>query len=239
MIRSRQYDRVIAVAALFVIVLRSRTCHCWQSRTDDTSMSLPIPSDAFSVIPPRTNQDWTDLSKLLVAVFDEEDNIGNRNERRKLGKKLWWNMFEKPALEEYVYKQYVRTARSMKRRKYSILLAKNITSGAVVGMAELGLDAKRPTVGVLCVASETRHQGVGRKLLESCESVVCSTAWNQTVCYVEVEDSNKAAVDFFSRQGYVTRDDADTRMVRVRQGRRLELRPHRILSKQLHPRDDG
>jgi ribosomal protein S18 acetylase RimI-like enzyme len=66
----------------------------------------------------------------------------------------------------------------------------------------------RPYLSDLCVHSEYRRRGIGRELLLRCEDF-CVKAGKDRV-YVRVEDNNTAAMDLYTRLGYVAVDNPDS-----------------------------
>jgi len=62
----------------------------------------------------------------------------------------------------------------------------------------------RPYLGNLSVVDYARNSGVGSKLVDTCEEVVQS--WNgngkHTEIVLQVEEDNKAAIQFYKRRGY-------------------------------------
>eukprot|EP00521_Asterionellopsis_glacialis_P006967 CAMPEP_0195289856 /NCGR_PEP_ID=MMETSP0707-20130614/5961_1 /TAXON_ID=33640 /ORGANISM="Asterionellopsis glacialis, Strain CCMP134" /LENGTH=246 /DNA_ID=CAMNT_0040349907 /DNA_START=32 /DNA_END=773 /DNA_ORIENTATION=- len=87
------------------------------------------------------------------------------------------------------------------------------------------------TIGVLAILPEFQNQGIGNILLQKCEALAVSDAWNQDVLFAEVEPQNLNALDFFQRKGYTQ----EGRMVpvTVRRKRVYEERPHLLLYKNL------
>lgn len=174
--------------------------------------------------------DWSGLSRLIVDTFDAPDADASALRQAR------WRLFEKDATEMATYQRYVKMAKKMKGLKYSLLLAKEAGEG-VVGMVELGLnggldgDARRPTIGLICVAQEHRHKGIGEDLVKRCEKIV-SEVWNDGMLYAEVEESNERALLFFQSLGFEAKDD-ETVMVNLRRGLQIEERPHILMSREL------
>jgi|AntRauTorckE5430_2_1112549.scaffolds.fasta_scaffold03950_3 ribosomal protein S18 acetylase RimI-like enzyme len=91
------------------------------------------------------------------------------------------------------------------------------------------------TLGVLCVSSLHRNQGIGRALVEKCE-YVAEQIWNETRLFVEVEPCNEMALKFFDKYGFHgTRHGTDggweMRNATVSRRRKVESRPHIVLEK--------
>ncbi len=94
----------------------------------------------------------------------------------------------------------------------------------------------RATVGVLCVKEGHMNKGVGRALLNRCEEEA-REVWNETQLYIEVEPSNDRAKHFFLSCGYhpcIDDNGSETlRYAKVCRRRKVEERPHLVLSKKI------
>lgn len=105
---------------------------------------------AIVITPPTSASDYQCIASLIVSSFDspaaasaevqDDTSIQNRIES------LRWNIFGKTLTEDYTYRQYVRTARRMRGKKYCLLVAKeyhdeDLENGKydVVGMVEMGM----------------------------------------------------------------------------------------------------
>ena len=91
------------------------------------------------------------------------------------------------------------------------------------------------TVGVLCVSSSHRNQGIGQGLVEKCEHVA-KHLWNETRLFVEVEPRNDKALKFFDKYGFEgTKRGSDgaweMRNATVSRRRKFESRPHIVMEK--------
>ena len=179
-------------------------------------------SRAWHIAPPASKTDWEQLAKVLAQENEPDDD----NALAKLEWKLWGRQQTQDAL----YRRYVRTARQLRNAKYAVLLAKEW--GTVLGVAEMGKDGhrKRPVLGVLSVAANARRQGIGAALVQRCEEI-CQVVWQEDTLWVEVETTNRAALDFFEACGYVVTDEKS--MVAVQRRQRVEERPHVVLTKSL------
>ena len=60
----------------------------------------------------------------------------------------------------------------------------------------------RPYLGNLSVVDYARNSGVGSKLVDTCEEVVQSWNGKHTEIVLQVEEDNKAAIQFYKRRGY-------------------------------------
>lgn len=99
----------------------------------------------------------------------------------------------------------------------------------------------RAIVGVLCVKSTHRNQGIGKILLEKCETI-SHKVWNETRLFVEVEPSNTNALRFFKDYGYHSATLSTSMEYQsheiminatVARRRKVESRPHILLQKQI------
>jgi hypothetical protein len=110
---------------------------------------------------------------------------------------------------------------------------------------EITILRPKPTIGVLCVKKSHMNKGVGKALIQKCEEDV-KNIWNETELYIEVERCNENAKSFFmSSCGYdVCYIDGNVsgggngndriemeRNVKVSRRRKVEERPHLVLSK--------
>jgi len=178
---------------------------------------------------------------------NREDNYKTKLEN------ILWNGFEKGRTERFTYRRYVSTARRMRGTKYALLVVKDRIGGnsveagelKVVGMVELGVTMDqtiqkgslqpRPTIGVLCVESKYRKSGIGKALVQRCETLV-TDLWKDTMLYTEVEPSNEEAINFFERCGYERCGGADeTVSVTVSRRGRTEECEHFLFCKSLKP----
>lgn len=185
--------------------------------------------------------------------------INKDNDYREKFEDIIWRGFEKGWTERYTYQRYVKTARRMRGTKYALVIVKdNGTSdrrmsredsdqggskSKVVGMAELGLTMDqniqrgtlqpRPTIGVLCVGSNYHTLGIGRALVERCETLV-TELWKDCALYAEVEPTNVDAIKFFKRCGYERCGGAeDTVTVTITRRRQVEECEHFLFRKSL------
>ena len=186
-------------------------------------------ASAFFICAPRQPKDWSNLAKLVVETFDTPPQDAT------LAEKARWYLVERRQAERTTYRQYVGMARKMKGSKYDILVAKE--GRQVIGVAEVGIHMlgeekrKRPTIGVLCVSKDFRHQGVGTALVAKCQNLVADI-WKNDTLYAEVEERNIGAVAFFKSLGFGV-EDHERVMVDVRSRLGMEQRPHLLLSRQL------
>ena len=182
--------------------------------------------DAWFISPPTTKKDWQQIASLVVKTFDTPSTEASALE------KMTWNVMERSLTEESTYRQYVSTARKMKGTKYAILVAKHW--GQVIGMAELGVNRdnegdRRATIGVLCVDAKYQKQGVGNELVHNCQKLA-TEVWSEQALYAEVEPCNKGAISFLESCGFENKQDTEVMVSLRRGGRRLEERPHLLLS---------
>ena len=105
-------------------------------------------SAAWYVTPPRSNRDWQELAQLVTDTFDAPRSIMKSEKALSIADQIKWNLVERPLTKQFNYRQYVETARRMKGKKYSILIAKTDSSDAataqvsadlVVGVVEIGI----------------------------------------------------------------------------------------------------
>jgi len=99
----------------------------------------------------------------------------------------------------------------------------------------------RPTVGVLCVKPSHQNKGIGKALLMKCEEEV-SGVWNETHMFIEVEPNNESARQFFKLCDYESCIDKDgndmIHSAKVSRRRKIEERPHLVLSKRFSSKQD-
>lgn len=147
----------------------------------------------------------------------------------------------------------------MKGTKYSLLLVKadDLGQQQVLAVAEMGMsrvqdktasdkvNTNRATIGVLCVDKQHRQRGLGKALVQRCQEIA-GQVWNEDQIYAEVDVENTKALVFFKLCGFDTKDNNENEndddanvMVSVRRRRKLEQRPHKVLSKTLHVLLDG
>jgi len=199
--------------------------YCSTSLVGCFSTSFPRKQNIL-IAAPRSKQDWQQLATLVVHVFDAP--------QIKSGTLEWltWTLLEQQQTINQVYQRHVATARQLQgSTKYVVLVAKEEQHGAVIGMVELGVStSRRATVGVVCVDPNWQGCGVGTMLLNKCIDVVCRV-WKDCRLYVEVEESNQSAIQFFEKQGFVT--TGQTVVVKVQLKQRVEERPHVVLCKDL------
>lgn len=193
------------------------------------------------------------LQKRGTVGSGNTPNDNGENGYKKMLENILWKTVEKGQMERFTYQRYVSTARRMKGTKYALLVVKDRIGGnsveagelQVVGMAELGVtmnqsirkDSLQPraTIGVLCVESKYRKLGIGKALVQRCETLV-TDLWKDTVLYTEVEPINEKAISFFERCGYERCGGADeTVMVTVSRRRRTEECEHFLFCKSLEP----
>jgi ribosomal protein S18 acetylase RimI-like enzyme len=149
------------------------------------------------------------------------DDSKNESWMEKNWNEQYWNLIGKPRLEKITYRHFVSNARKLQGSKYTVLLAKD--QGNVIGMIEVGVNSnnytttsssysteiddkligtdnmirqRRPTIGLLCVDSKFRNQGVAKELVYRCEQIV-SNIWKDDVIYAEVQPENFKAMSFF------------------------------------------
>lgn len=197
---------------------------------------------------PQEYQTQSDKSKLpsnpaIIKSYDYKTKLEN----------IVWRGIEKGRTERLTYQRYVNTARRMKGTKYALLIIKDRIEGSsveagelkVVGMVELGLTMDqtikrgtlqpRPTIGVLCVESKYRKSGIGKALVERCETLVADL-WNDTALYTEIDPANVDAINFFKQCGYERcGDGGETVTVTVSRRRRTEECEHFLFRKSLYP----
>lgn len=180
-------------------------------------------SPAWYIAPPASKADWEQLAKLLA----QENKPDDKDDNALI--KLQWNLWGRQQTQDSLYRRYVRYARRLRHAKYGVLVAKEW--GRVLGVAEMGKDGNnRPILGVLHVASDARRQGVGAVLVQRCEEI-CHNVWKEETLWVEVETTNRAALNFFEACGYVATNEIS--MVAVQRRQRVEERPHVVLTKSL------
>lgn len=209
------------------------------------NLQLVTRTSALSIVPPRSNQDWIDLSILLADTFDKPEPTDPRSSH------LSWKLYERLLTERAIYNRYTSLAKKFRRNKskYALFLAKEYNDGKledrapyneVVGVVELGMTLgpsptggiliPRATIGVLGVSSNFRQNGAGRSLVNKCESVA-KEVWNEKDIYVEVEPSNDVALSVFEACGFVHKGEVKDATVMKR--RQMENRPHFVLRKTL------
>ena len=180
----------------------------------------------LQIEPPKNNEDWTQIANLVVETFEEPYILDAHNNNNVL-EKLYWKFIEKGLTEMFTYRQYVRTARRMSGKKYSVIVARrtNSISGnkEVVGMMELGMtllllpddavsDARPVPVSVTPTPTPTplpvpmmgvlcvRHD-YRRDGIASELIAKCEDivfrVWKEKHVYVQVEPSNVAALALF------------------------------------------
>lgn len=190
-------------------------------------IALVSVATAWYITPPRHNSEWNEMVQLIVKTFDAPPYDASKAE------KIRWSLFEQTLTQAYTLRQYTRTAKRMRGKKYSIFVAKQL--GRVIGMVEVGINGasgqKRPTVGLICVEETVRQQGVAADLVTQCERLV-ARIWKETVIYAEVEETNRAALQFFQSQGFQLLGN-QTVSVNVRRRLGVYERPHLLLSKEL------
>jgi ribosomal protein S18 acetylase RimI-like enzyme len=186
--------------------------------------------DAWFITPPTKKKDWQQIASLVVETFDTPSTEASALE------KMTWNVMGRSLSEDSTYNQYVSTARKMKDTKYAILVAKQGNHGPVIGMAELGVNRgsdnegdRRATIGVLCVDAKYQKQGVGNELVHKCQKLAMEV-WNKHAIYAEVEPCNQGAISFFESCGFESKEGTEVMVSLRRGGRRLEDRPHLLLS---------
>jgi ribosomal protein S18 acetylase RimI-like enzyme len=184
--------------------------------------------DAWLITPPTNKKDWQQIASLVVESFDTPSTEASALE------KITWNVMGRSLSEDSTYIQYVSTARKMKGTKYAILVAKQ--DNQVIGMAELGVNRgndnegdRRATIGVLCVDAKYQKQGVGNELVQKCQKLAMEV-WNKHALYAEVEPCNQGAISFFESCGFENKQGTEVMVSLRRGGRRLEERPHLLLS---------
>jgi ribosomal protein S18 acetylase RimI-like enzyme len=190
-----------------------------------------IDVDAWFITAPTNKKDWQQIASLVVETFDTPSTEASALE------KMTWNVMGRSFSEDSAYSQYVSTARKMKGTKYAILVAKQGTFGRVIGMAELGVhpgndnevEDRRATIGVLCVDARYQKQGVGNELVHKCQKLAMEV-WNKHALYAEVEPCNQGAISFFESCGFENKQGTEVMVSLRRAGRRLEERPHLLLS---------
>jgi ribosomal protein S18 acetylase RimI-like enzyme len=102
------------------------------------------------IAPPTSALDYQQAASLVVSTFDAPC----LNDKQKVDESpqnrfnlFRWNLIDKSLTEDFTYRQYVRTARRMRGKKYCLLLAKeyqdddSFAAGSydVVGMVEMGM----------------------------------------------------------------------------------------------------
>ena len=200
---------------------------------------------ALSIVPPRSNQDWIDLSVLLADTFDKPKTTDPPSSH------VSWKLYERILTERAIYNRYTSLAKRFRRNKskYALFVAKEYNDGKledrapynqVIGVVEMGMTLgpsqtdqaliPRATIGVLGVATAFRQKGVGRSLAGMCESVA-KDVWNETDIYVEVEPSNEVALSLFESCGFLHKGEMKDATIMKR--RQMETRPHFVLHKQL------
>lgn len=194
---------------------------------------LLVPSLAWTIGPPRSNQDWRQLAGLVTDSFDAPDESAPLRER------LAW-LVQEPLVYQSTLRHHIATANKMRGKKYAVVVAKDMDR--VVGVAEIGIKmdatdaedetpSRRPTIGSLCVKAEYRQQGIGRTLVNECQRLV-ERVWKDNVIFVEVRVDNDRALCFFQALGYEASEQQILVQVQYRQ-QRIE-RPHYLLNRQLN-----
>lgn len=202
-------------------------------------------ASTLSVVPPRSNQDWIDLSILLADTFDKPKPTDPQSSH------LSWKLYERLLTERAIYNRYTSLAKRFRRNKskYALFIAKEYNDGTleerapynqVVGVVELGMTLgpspesttliPRATIGVLGVSSNFRQLGVGRSLVNKCQSIA-KEVWKENDIYVEVEPLNEVALSVFESCGFVHKGEVKDATVMKR--RQMENRPHLVLRKTL------
>lgn len=95
----------------------------------------------------------------------------------------------------------------------------------------------QPTIGVVCIKSTHRNQGIGRILIQKCEQIA-REVWNERQIFVDVEPDNLNALAFFEKCGYQFCIDGcgEVQLMRnttVFRRRVEEVKPHWLLGKSL------
>jgi ribosomal protein S18 acetylase RimI-like enzyme len=204
--------KLIAAAAALLLIL-SPLATCWY------------------IASPRSIEEWKGLASVVAESFDSPKANATAFDKAR------WGLFEKSLREQDTYNQLVNNARKMRGMKYSVLMAKD--RGRVVGAAEIGVkfdgQAKRPTIGSLCVDPGYRRLGIGSALVSKCEQVV-GAVWDDKTIYAEVDIENNDSLQLFLCCGYVT-IEADPILVEVRRGGKSVYRPHYHLYKNMDQPD--
>lgn len=166
--------------------------------------------EAWYIAPPRINSEWEQLAGLVVDCFEAPPCEAVATDR------IAWRLFQRTLSKKQTYRQFVRTARKMKGKKYSILIAKE--GSRVIGMVELGINVnaiisenynntvtesanRRATIGVVCVEEQYQRMGIASALIKSCKLIVADQ-WQESVLYAEVEFTNAKALEFFELAGF-------------------------------------
>lgn len=227
-----------------------------------SNLILNQTSNALTITPPTSLQDWKDLSALLCDTFDapsKDPTISSSSSVTKLSiEELKWNLYERQFTIQDIYKRYTRTARKLKGTKYNLFLAKqdyatemDSNMEEIVGVVELGMTLAnevennppnskrkaRATIGVLCVKEEYQGQGIGSALVSKCQERA-KDVWMEDEIYVEVEPSNKNALAFFHSCGYQETSPIEIKNATVSRRRQMESRPHWVLSQYLINEND-
>lgn len=189
-------------------------------------------SDAYTITPPTSNSDWSELTTLITDTFDAPSSSSTSTTADSWN----WKWVERPLTWQYNYKHYVQTARKLRGSKYGVFLART-ENDDVVGVVEVGvqLDPEtqetRPTIGSLAVAATLQQRGIGRALISKCEQVV-SQRWKNQCIFAQVCTTNTRALQFFEACGYqLHNNDATPVPVTLQRRRKLETSLHFILSK--------
>ncbi|KAL7551389.1 hypothetical protein ACHAWF_018153 [Thalassiosira exigua] len=119
--------------------------------------ALYIPRILGLVIsPPSSANEYRKIASLLASTFDapaagaQSNSIGNIEQSSIQSKveELQWTLVEKSLTEEFIFKQYMSTARRMQGKKYCLLVAKDYVQDSdgdlrvrddIVGIAEMGM----------------------------------------------------------------------------------------------------